>query len=417
IGRARLILGSPDSRELSMVNIADCNASSQWMFRETSRPGYYRLHTVKAGTSRAVDVFNDQGTKSKHLTLTETSTHTGQFWRVDAWGDGFYRFSNLFTGEERHLDVYFDSYGPHLAPGNCIGQHWTLAVHQGAQQAKRESAVISSDLVQDLRLETSVGFDGVTQHTYAYSEPHGGQRAMPVTENWKQSRLLGRGGFGSVWLEACVSGPRQGELRAVKEVKKQDISADATIDYGRELQAVAKFSHRKNILVVRDRPNWWVKIADFGLSKRIEGNTALRTRICTPAYAAPEVLGIFTKYDLDLPREAMEEYSMAVDIWSLGSVVYRMRTGQDAFEDSRDLLQFVVYERPLFMGLLLSHGASAGCTKFIESCLIPSPSHRPAVDQLAGDSWLGALAEALSLAPAASRQTVSSPVIIGSTLS
>ncbi|KAF2967847.1 hypothetical protein GQX73_g5786 [Xylaria multiplex] len=465
---ARRILGSPDSRGLTMVSIADCDASSQWMFRETSRPGYYYMHTVEAGTSKAVDVLNDEGAESKHMVLTETGAQTGQFWRVDAWGDGFYRFSNLFTGEDKHLDVYFDTYGPHLAPANCIGQHWTLGVHQEAHQENRESSAISSDLVQDLRLETSISPDGDTQHTYMHSEPDSGERAVLVTENWKQSRLLGRGGFGSVWLETCISGPRQGEFRAVKEIKKQDISADFTIDYSRELQAVAKFSHRKvarpdihhyshcfvqsngwwddqssvyiameylhrgdlqnflqeplseddtkqitkqiveglgfmhdqrfahrdlkpqNILVARDRPNWWVKIADFGLSKRFDGNTALRTQVYTWGYAAPEVLGIFTRHDIDLPRGAIEEYSTAVDIWSLGSVVYRMRTGQVAFEDIRDLSQYVAWERPFSKDLLISRNSSAGCTQFIESCLVPSPTQRPAASQLAGDVWLNA---------------------------
>ncbi|KAI0533108.1 kinase-like domain-containing protein [Xylaria digitata] len=434
---ARRILGSPDSRQLTMVDIAHCDASSQWMFRETSRPGYYYMHTVKTGTSRAVDVLNDQGAESKHMILTETGMQTGQFWRVDAWGDGSYHFSNLFTGEDNHLDAYFDTYGLHLAPGNFIGQHWTLAVHQAAHQDNRESLAISSDLVQDLRLDTSISVGGGdTQHTYMYSEPDSGERAVRVTENWKRSKLLGRGGFRSVWLETCISSPRQDEFRAVKKIKKQDISADVTIDYARELQAVAKFPHRKyshyfvqsngwwddqssvyiameylqleglglmhdqrfahrdpkpqNILVVRGRPNWWVKIADFGLSKRLDGNTALRTRVYTPSYVAPEVLGIFTRHGIDLPCGAIVEYSTAVDIWSLGSVVYRMRTGQVAFEDTRDLSQFVVWERPFSKELLMSRGSSAGCMQFIESCLIPSPSQRPTASQLAGDAWLRA---------------------------
>ncbi|KAK5631506.1 hypothetical protein RRF57_007220 [Xylaria bambusicola] len=460
---ARRILASPDSRSLSMINIDDCDETSQWKFSETSRPGYYRLHTVKSGPSRAVDVFDEEG-EFRHPVLVDTSSHDGQFWRVDAWGDGFYRFSNVFTGEEKNLDVYFDSYGPHLAPGNCIGQHWTLTVHN----ARREPSAISSDLVQDLRLETSVGHDGVTKHTYAHAEPGSGQRAVPVTENWKQSRLLGRGGCGTVWLEVCVSGPKQGEFRAVKEIKKQDIWAD-TIDYGRELQAVAKFSHRKyshcfvqssgwwdtessvyiameylslgdlqgylaeplpeddtrqitsqiveglnfmheqrfahrdlkpqNILVLRDRPDWWVKIADFGLSKRVEGNTALRTQVGTMAYVAPEVLGIFTLEDLALPRGTIPVYSMAVDIWSLGLMVYRMQTGEAAFEESQDLSHFVILRRPLSKELLRSHGASDGCIKFIESCLVPSPRERPTIDKLVGDAWLGGLAVIPSPSP------------------
>ena len=237
---ARRILASPNSRELSMISIDDCDESSLWIFRETDRLEHYRMHTVKAGTARAVDVFDEPG-EFKHPVLVETSEHSGQFWRVDTWGDGFYRFSNAFTGDEKNLDVYFDSYGPHLGSGNCIGQHWTLTVRNNAPRAP---TAVSSDRVQDLRLETSSGHDGVTQHTYTHAEPGTGQRAVPVTENWRPSRLLGRGGCGEVWLQTCVSGPKQGEFRAVKEIKKQDMWADV-IDYGRELLAVAKFSQRK----------------------------------------------------------------------------------------------------------------------------------------------------------------------------
>ncbi|KAL9024368.1 MAG: hypothetical protein Q9196_006568 [Gyalolechia fulgens] len=57
------------------------------------------------------------------------------------------------------------------------------------------------------------------------------------------------------------------------------------------------FAHRDlkpaNILVVEKGPKWWIKIADFGISKRAtEGLTALRTQTGTPAFAAPEVLGL-----------------------------------------------------------------------------------------------------------------------------
>ncbi|KAJ3574517.1 hypothetical protein NPX13_g4342 [Xylaria arbuscula] len=167
-----------------------------------------------------------------------------------------------------------------------------------------------------------------------------------------------------------------------------------------------RFAHRdlkpQNILVLRDRPDWWVKIADFGLSKRVEGNTALRTQVGTMAYVAPEVLGIFTLEDLALPRGTIPVYSMAVDIWSLGLMVYRMRTGQAAFEESQDLSHFVILRRPLSKELLRSHGASDGCIKFIESCLVPSPQERPTVDKLVGDAWLGSLAVIPSLDPAVS---------------
>lgn len=63
----------------------------------------------------------------------------------------------------------------------------------------------------------------------------------------------------------------------------------------------------------------WVKIADFGVSKRTKG-TVLRTQVVTPGYVAPEVLGL-------LPRMAMRNtYSNAVDLWALGCVVHELLT-------------------------------------------------------------------------------------------
>lgn len=78
------------------------------------------------------------------------------------------------------------------------------------------------------------------------------------------------------------------------------------------------FAHRdlkpNNILVKSKGPDWWVKISDFGNSKRAEeGLTALRTLNGTPGFLAPEMLmqlGLFDDDDF----EVSDEYTVAVDI-------------------------------------------------------------------------------------------------------
>jgi hypothetical protein len=64
--------------------------------------------------------------------------------------------------------------------------------------------------------------------------------------HWQRQRKIGGGGFGSVWLEKCTKGGknRDIEVRAIKQIEISQQNS-ARIDYNRELEAIAKFSHWK----------------------------------------------------------------------------------------------------------------------------------------------------------------------------
>jgi serine/threonine protein kinase len=64
-----------------------------------------------------------------------------------------------------------------------------------------------------------------------------------TVEIWRQDRPIGQGGFGFVWQETCVSGPRQGQLRAVKHIRK---SAEVMQYLHRELEILALFATSRN---------------------------------------------------------------------------------------------------------------------------------------------------------------------------
>ncbi|KAI3316948.1 kinase-like protein [Xylariaceae sp. AK1471] len=201
---------------------------------------------------------------------------------------------------------------------------------------RSRGAVAVSDLVRDSRLQTSIRGD-ITEHVSYTSDPSARLRRAQIYERWERQQELGNGTFGCVRLEVCTKGPKAGGYRAVKEIVKEQGTGD-DIDYQRELEAIAKFSHQNyvhcfvqsfgwyednrfiyitmeyiehgdlqerlessfperevqiitlqlleglqfmhdnrfthrdlkpgNILVVHPGPEWWVKIADFGISKR-----------------------------------------------------------------------------------------------------------------------------------------------------
>ncbi|KAF4932729.1 Serine/threonine-protein kinase cds1 [Colletotrichum fructicola] len=82
------------------------------------------------------------------------------------------------------------------------------------------------------------------------------------------------------------------------------------------------FTHRDlkpgNILVVSRGPDWLVQISDFGISRRLrpDQSTLGTMRRGTLGFIAPEMLGFITD----------RTHPYAVDIWSLGAVVFTMVT-------------------------------------------------------------------------------------------
>jgi hypothetical protein len=106
-----------------------------------------------------------------------------------------------------------------------------------------------ADLVRDTKLEVAVFADHAV-HTCYVADPQMRRRRARVEERWerKGGKLLGRGGFGSVWLEHCAAGPAAGQKRAVKVIAKEVLAggaADAAVGYARELEAIAKFSQER----------------------------------------------------------------------------------------------------------------------------------------------------------------------------
>ncbi|MCJ1268036.1 hypothetical protein MMC22_007922 [Lobaria immixta] len=148
------------------------------------------------------------------------------------------------------------------------------------------------------------------------------------------------------------------------------------------------FAHRDlkpaNILIVHKGPDWWVKIADFGISKRAtEGLTALRTLTGTPAFAAPEVLGFVQSDD-----RLNDSYTNAVDIWSLGVITFLILTGETLFKDLRRLYQYAAGSYKFPLDVLLANKLSEQGCDFIKSSMAPKSEDRLSAEQCLQHPWV-----------------------------
>ena len=92
----------------------------------------------------------------------------------------------------------------------------------------------SSDLVIGYHKLNTEFFAGHVQHTTFRSDTSQGRRQVRVVKKWHSEREVGRGSFGTVFLEKS----ERGEHRAVKEIAK-DRNGALRIDYRRELMAMA----------------------------------------------------------------------------------------------------------------------------------------------------------------------------------
>jgi len=143
---------------------------------------------------------------------------------------------------------------PRFQPHRCLRLH--LRFHHSRHDLNRYGSHPSaaallcytmsshtSDLVRDSKLDASI-VSGATLHVYHLFSQTSRRRRVRTEDTWHRRRELGNGTYGRVWLEGCVSGSKIGQLRAVKEIPKEK-STSSHVDYARELEAMAKFSHDK----------------------------------------------------------------------------------------------------------------------------------------------------------------------------
>lgn len=137
-----------------------------------------------------------------------------------------------------------------------------------------------------------------------------------------------------------------------------------------------------NIFVARHAPDWWVKLGDFGIIRHIctKQNSTL-SRIGTLDYMAPEIL--MGNNDED---EALS-YTLAVDVWSLGCVLFRLLTQRLPFPLEKDLRLYLRQKNPFPTDVLIQHNVSKGGALFVSEMMKSNPADRITVNDALLHSW------------------------------
>ncbi|CAL1530638.1 unnamed protein product, partial [Lymnaea stagnalis] len=116
-----------------------------------------------------------------------------------------------------------------------------------------------------------------------------------------------------------------------------------------------------------------VKLTDFGFSNVFAPGKKLETSCGSLAYSAPEIL-LGDSYD-----------PPAVDVWSLGVILFMLVAGRAPFQEANDsetltMIMDCKYQIP-------SH-VSELCRKLITKMLVREPSHRINLEDIERDPWL-----------------------------
>ncbi|KAM0260307.1 hypothetical protein ACHAQJ_002872 [Trichoderma viride] len=180
-----------------------------------------------------------------------------------------------------------------------------------------------------------------------------------------------------------------------------------------QLLSALAYLHRNNIthrdvkpdnILINSLNPLDVKLTDFGLSKMVDTEqTFLRTFCGTLLYCAPEVYTEYAEYDdkgirsrgKRSRRVPGQRYSHAVDIWSLGGVIFYSMTGQPPYpvksgisysELLHKIMTTMLDIRPLDQQAISESGID-----FLCRMLQRRPENRATVEELDEHPWIGGM--------------------------
>ncbi|XP_061162717.1 serine/threonine-protein kinase MARK2-like isoform X2 [Saccostrea echinata] len=116
-----------------------------------------------------------------------------------------------------------------------------------------------------------------------------------------------------------------------------------------------------------------VKLTDFGFSNMFNPGKKLETSCGSLAYSAPEIL-LGDSYD-----------APAVDVWSLGVILYMLVCGEPPFQEANDSETLTMI---MDCKYLIPDHISSACKDLIHKMLQRDPAHRARLNDILNHQWL-----------------------------
>lgn len=102
-------------------------------------------------------------------------------------------------------------------------------------------------------------------------------------------------------------------------------------------------------------------------------------------------MGIYCPEDIATIADSSSLYTVAVDLWALGAIMFKLLTHENVFAEPLELARYVTARRPFLKALVSEKGASEACMSFLEQAMAHSPSSRPTSSQALAHEWLADL--------------------------
>jgi len=161
------------------------------------------------------------------------------------------------------------------------------------------------------------------------------------------------------------------------------LGEDKARKYFRQIVTAIQYCHKLHVVhrdlkpenVVFFEKLGMVKLTDFGFSNKFNPGQRLLTSCGSLAYSAPEIL-LGDAYD-----------APAVDIWSLGVILYMLVCGAAPFQEANDSETLTMI---MDCNYIVPSHISQQCQNLISSMLCRDPSKRATLEQISSNVWLSA---------------------------